>query len=95
MVYLHGTNPRPQSRSTINNSLHSLELALDRSQNRPTSEGPSGDHSSSDITDGLEFMLRTVAESVSSTAPGARGGLLNTIKAFNTQLETTAEELGC
>ncbi|RJE27137.1 hypothetical protein PHISCL_00490 [Aspergillus sclerotialis] len=83
------------TRSTINNSLHSLELALDRSQNRPTSEGPSGDHSSSDVTDGLEFMLRTVAESVSSTAPGARGGLLNTIKAFNTQLETTAEELGC
>lgn len=47
------------------------------------------------MTDGLEFMLRTVADGVSSTAPGARGGLLNTIKAFNAQLETTAEELGC
>ena len=95
MVYLRGINSQIQTRSTINNSLHSLELALDRSQNQPTSEAAGGEHSGSDLTDGLEFMLRTVAENVSSAAPGARGGLLHTIKAFNTQLETTAEELEC
>lgn len=88
---VYGTLTFNQTRSTINNSLHSLELALDRSQNRPTSEG--GRDSESSVTDGLEFMLRTVADSVSSTAPGARGGLLSTIKAFNAQLEAAAEEL--
>ncbi|KAJ6110631.1 hypothetical protein N7486_002866 [Penicillium sp. IBT 16267x] len=74
------------SRTTINNSLHSLELALDRNQHRAPS---STDPSPAD----LEFMLRTVAEDVSSRAPGAQGGLLNQIRAFNEQLETTARRL--
>ncbi|KAJ5641698.1 hypothetical protein N7490_005698 [Penicillium lividum] len=74
------------SRTTINNSLHSLELALDRSQHRaPSTTEPS----SAD----LEFMLRTVAEDVSCRAPGAQGGLLHQIRAFNAQLETTARNL--
>jgi hypothetical protein len=75
-----------QSRTTINNSLHSLELALDRSQHRPSL---TTDPSPAD----LEFMLRTVAEDVSSRAPGAQGGLLNQVRAFNEQLETTARRL--
>ncbi|KAJ5765438.1 hypothetical protein N7520_004997 [Penicillium odoratum] len=74
------------SRTIINNSLHSLELALDRSQHRaPSTTEPS----SAD----LEFMLRTVAEDVSCRAPGAQGGLLHQIRAFNAQLETTARNL--
>ncbi|KAJ6044079.1 uncharacterized protein N7446_002276 [Penicillium canescens] len=72
------------SRTTINNSLHSLELALERNQNRTVAvESTSAD---------LEFMLRTVAD-VSSRAPGAQGGLLNQIRAFNAQLEATASRL--
>ncbi|KAJ5735397.1 uncharacterized protein N7483_000522 [Penicillium malachiteum] len=74
------------SRTTINNSLHSLELALDRSQYR---DSPPTDPSAAD----LEFMLRTVADDVSSRAPSAHGGLLDQIRAFNTQLETTARRL--
>ncbi|KAJ6171921.1 hypothetical protein N7470_000988 [Penicillium chermesinum] len=74
------------ARSTINNSLHSLDLALDRSQNK-TSSG--SDPSFAD----LEFMLRSVADDVSSQGPGARGGLLNQIRAFNAQLEATARQL--
>lgn len=73
-----------QNRATINNSLHSLELALDRSQNRPSTEPSSAD---------LEFMLRAVASDVSGRAPGAQGGLLNQIRAFNAQLESTAQHL--
>jgi hypothetical protein len=72
------------NRATINNSLHSLELALDRSQNRPSTEPSSAD---------LEFMLRTVASDVSGRAPGAQDGLLNQIRAFNAQLESTAHRL--
>ncbi|KAJ5524307.1 hypothetical protein N7494_010957 [Penicillium frequentans] len=74
------------SRTTINNSLHSLELALDRNQQQASS---TTDPSPAD----LEFMLRTVAEDVSSRAPGAQGGLLNQIRSFNDQLETTARLL--
>jgi len=37
-------------------------------------------------------MLRTVAD-VSNRGPGARGGLLNQIRAFNAQLESTAHLL--
>ncbi|KAJ6131410.1 hypothetical protein N7523_001870 [Penicillium sp. IBT 18751x] len=71
-------------RAIINNSLHSLELALDRSHNQPATEPSSAD---------LEFMLRTVASDVSSRAPGAQGGLLQQIRAFNAQLESTALRL--
>ncbi|KAJ5676234.1 hypothetical protein N7462_009131 [Penicillium macrosclerotiorum] len=74
------------SRTTINHSLHSLELALDRSQHGAAS---GSDPSSAD----LEFLLRTVADEVSSRAPGAQGGLLHQIRAFNHQLETTARAL--
>ncbi|KAJ5992330.1 hypothetical protein N7451_008054 [Penicillium sp. IBT 35674x] len=74
------------SRTTINNSLHSLELALDRSRQQGSL---TTDPSPAD----LEFMLRTVAENVSSRAPGAQGGLLNQIRSFNDQLETTARLL--
>ncbi|KAJ5684440.1 uncharacterized protein N7477_000785 [Penicillium maclennaniae] len=71
-------------RAIINNSLHSLELALDRRHNQPATEPSSAD---------LEFMLRTVARDVSSRAPGAQGGLLQQIRAFNAQLESTALRL--
>ncbi|EPS30265.1 hypothetical protein PDE_05216 [Penicillium oxalicum 114-2] len=74
------------ARNTINNSLHSLDMALDRSQTR----AESGDGTSSSD---LEFMLRTVADNVSCRAPGAQGGLLNQIRAFNHQLEATARRL--
>jgi hypothetical protein len=37
-------------------------------------------------------MLRTVAD-VSARAPGAQGGLLNQIRAFNAQLEAAASRL--
>ncbi|CEJ55785.1 hypothetical protein PMG11_02020 [Penicillium brasilianum] len=74
------------ARNTINNSLHSLEMALDRSQHRG--------ESSTEISPGdIEFMLRTVADDVSCRAPGAQGGLLNQIRAFNQQLEATARRL--
>lgn len=61
-------------------------MALDRSQHRgePSTEVSPGD---------LEFMLRTVADDVSCRAPGAQGGLLNQIRAFNQQLEATARRL--
>ncbi|KAJ5748597.1 uncharacterized protein N7511_010293 [Penicillium nucicola] len=72
------------SRTTINNSLHSLDLALERNKSRTAAvESTTAD---------LEFMLRTVAN-VSARAPGAQGGLLNQIRAFNAQLEATASRL--
>ncbi|KAE8149372.1 hypothetical protein BDV25DRAFT_156473 [Aspergillus avenaceus] len=77
-----------QTHTDINNSLHSLELALER-QTRPDTDDTDDPAS----TAGLEFMLRSVAETVSSSAPGAQGGLLNQIKAFNAQLETAARRL--
>ncbi|KAJ9486020.1 hypothetical protein VN97_g7319 [Penicillium thymicola] len=73
------------SRSTISNSLHSLELALDRNKQRSAS--------TADSSTDIEYMLRTVAD-VSSRAPGAQGGLLNQIRAFNAQLEATVGRLG-
>ncbi|KAJ5487675.1 hypothetical protein N7530_001975 [Penicillium desertorum] len=78
-----GGEKAKSSRSAINNSLHSLELALDRNRQRSASADPSTD---------LEYMLRTVAD-VSSRAPGAQGGLLNQIRAFNAQLEATVDRL--
>ncbi|PWY78542.1 hypothetical protein BO94DRAFT_522318 [Aspergillus sclerotioniger CBS 115572] len=79
------------ARSTINNSLHSLDLALERSRNRPIDESTSKTPDSSTV--GLEFLLRNVAENVSSVAPGAQGGLLHQIRSFNAQLEATARRL--
>ncbi|GKZ79158.1 hypothetical protein AnigIFM56816_003033 [Aspergillus niger] len=80
------------ARSTINNSLHSLDLALERSRNRPGDESTSQNPEPSS-TAGLEFLVRNVAENVSSIAPGAQGGLLHQIKSFNAQLEATARRL--
>ncbi|KAJ9216793.1 hypothetical protein DTO166G4_1639 [Paecilomyces variotii] len=77
------------ARNAINNSLHSLELAIDR--NKARNDRPSDDDEPT--TAGLEFMLRTVAENVSSAAPGSQGGLLNQIKSFNAQLERAAKKL--
>ncbi|CEN61323.1 hypothetical protein ASPCAL07978 [Aspergillus calidoustus] len=74
------------ARSTISHSLHNLDLALERGQNRTTGEDES-------LTAGLEFRLRNAAQNVSSTAPGAHGGILNQIKRFNAQLEATARQL--
>ncbi|KAL4955592.1 hypothetical protein BDW69DRAFT_182437 [Aspergillus filifer] len=67
------------TRSTINHSLHNIDLALERGQGRSTEDER--------LTAGLEFRLRNTARNVSSTAPGAQGGLLSQIKAFNAQLE--------
>ncbi|KAJ9299228.1 hypothetical protein DTO271G3_2850 [Paecilomyces variotii] len=77
------------ARNAINHSLHSLELAIDR--NKARNDRPSS--SDEPTTAGLEFMLRTVAENVSSAAPGSQGGLLNQIKSFNAQLERAAKNL--
>ncbi|KAL4746621.1 hypothetical protein BDW72DRAFT_197518 [Aspergillus terricola var. indicus] len=74
-------------RSTINHSLHNLDLALERGQNRTSttqSESP---------TAGLELRLRSLAQSVSSSAPGSQGGILSQIKSFNAQLEAAAQRL--
>ncbi|KAF7594784.1 hypothetical protein BBP40_008287 [Aspergillus hancockii] len=81
------------ARANINNSLHSLDLTLERSQNRPARDSDDEHSSDSSLTTGLEFMLRSVAENVSSRAPGAHGGLLSQIKAFNAQLEAAARTL--
>ncbi|KAF4177354.1 hypothetical protein CNMCM8694_003200 [Aspergillus lentulus] len=81
------------ARISINNSLHSLELAVERSQNRASAEADNAESADASPTVGLEFMLRSVAEAVSSTAPGAQGGLLDQIKSFNAQLEATARKL--
>lgn len=75
-----------QARSTINHSLHNLDLALERGHNRPATEDER-------LTAGLEFRLRNMAQSVSSIAQGAQGGLLNQIRRFNAQLETTVRRL--
>ncbi|KAL4761534.1 uncharacterized protein BDW70DRAFT_159794 [Aspergillus foveolatus] len=75
------------ARSTINHSLHNLDLALERGQNRTSttnSESP---------TAGLELRLRSLAQSVSSSAPGSQGGILSQIKSFNAQLEAAARRL--
>ena len=85
-----------QSRNTINNTLHRLELAMDRNnaiqqQQRDQQEGEEED--SADANNSLEFMLRSVGQDISSNGPAARGGLLNQVKAFNAQLEATARRL--
>jgi hypothetical protein len=59
-------------------------LALDRNKQRSAS--------TADSSMDIEYMLRTVAD-VSSRAPGAQGGLLNQIRAFNAQLEATVGRL--
>ncbi|CAL5870098.1 uncharacterized protein PFLUO_LOCUS4332 [Penicillium psychrofluorescens] len=79
------------ARTAINNSLHTLELALDRTQQRATTTTTSTNASPSPAD--VEFMLRAVADDVSCLAPGAQGGLLTQMRAFNAQLEATARRL--
>ncbi|KAH8700884.1 hypothetical protein BGW36DRAFT_137777 [Talaromyces proteolyticus] len=74
------------SRNAINNSLHNLELTLDRNR------VPAKTDTASAVA-GLEFTLRTVSENVSSAAEGAQGGLLSQVRAFNAQLEMAARKL--
>ncbi|EEP77486.1 predicted protein [Uncinocarpus reesii 1704] len=70
-------------RDSLNNSLHDLQLALERSHKRaePSNTSPFA---------GLEFLLRMVGRNVSSIAPDSQGGLLYQIKHFNSQLENSA-----
>ncbi|EEQ29666.1 hypothetical protein McanMca71_006746 [Microsporum canis] len=71
---------------TINNALHDLQLAVDRSQKN-------ADQSSVGSTNpfvGLEFLLRTVSQDVCSSVSDFHGGLLNQVKSFNDQLQRTA-----
>lgn len=69
--------------NALNNALHDLQLSIDRSHH-DTQPPPSA---------GLEFLLRAVADDVSSIAPGARGGILNQIREFNALLERVGEAL--
>ncbi|KKK17860.1 hypothetical protein ARAM_007382 [Aspergillus rambellii] len=86
MEHTHEEHSR-MVRSTINHSLHTLDLALERGHTRPeASHDPT-------LTAGLEFRLRDAAQNVSSAASGAQGGLLNQIKLFNAQLEAAARRL--
>lgn len=71
-----------QSRSNINNTLHSLELAVDSSRQQQQQQQQQHE---GDSTTGLEYLVRSVAEEVSSRGGG--GGLLDQIKAFNAELE--------
>ncbi|KAK2792471.1 hypothetical protein FQN52_003406 [Onygenales sp. PD_12] len=71
--------------TNLNNALHDLQLAIDRGRGRKAD-----DSQVPDPAVGLEFLLRTVAQDVSSTAPGSHGGILSQIKNFNDQLERTA-----
>ncbi|KAI5306694.1 hypothetical protein KEM56_007599 [Ascosphaera pollenicola] len=68
---------------TLTNAIHELELALERSKEPE----PDHDHEPEDPAAGLEFLLRSVADNVSSATPDSQGGLLRQIKAFNDQLE--------
>ncbi|KAL4905410.1 hypothetical protein BDW74DRAFT_177781 [Aspergillus multicolor] len=74
------------ARSTINHSLHNLDLARERGQNRTAAQDES-------LTAGLELRLRSLARSVSSSVSDSYGGILNQIKSFNAQLEATARRL--
>ncbi|KAI1930139.1 hypothetical protein LOZ65_001516 [Ophidiomyces ophidiicola] len=76
-----------QKHDSLNNSLHDLQLALDRNQKR------SQDSADGTTLGGLEFLLRTVATDVSSTAPDSQGGLLRQVQRFNEQLEWAARRL--
>lgn len=69
-------------------------MTLDRNRIRPEADG-SGENGKSEGTGiaGLEFLLRSVSENVSSAAEGSQGGLLSQVKAFNAQLEKAAKKL--
>lgn len=67
-----------QEHDELNNSLHDLDLALERERREKTQGG-------------LEFLLRTVTNDVSSLSDN--GGLLNQVKDFNALLEKSAVAL--
>ncbi|OAL72967.1 hypothetical protein A7D00_2740 [Trichophyton violaceum] len=71
----------------INNALHDLQLAVDRSQKKVGNEDVGG---SINPFAGLEFLLRTVSQDVCSSSSDSQGGLLNQVKSFNSQLQRTA-----
>ncbi|EFE35251.1 uncharacterized protein ARB_06208 [Trichophyton benhamiae CBS 112371] len=71
----------------INNALHDLQLAVDRSQKKVGNEDVDG---STNPFAGLEFLLRTVSQDVCSSSSDSHGGLLNQVKSFNSQLQRTA-----
>ncbi|EGD98669.1 hypothetical protein TESG_06149 [Trichophyton tonsurans CBS 112818] len=71
----------------INNALHDLQLAVDRSQKKVGNEEVDG---SVNPFAGLEFLLRTVSQDVCSSSSDSQGGLLNQVKSFNSQLQRTA-----
>ncbi|KAL1957624.1 hypothetical protein VTO42DRAFT_5735 [Malbranchea cinnamomea] len=75
-----------KEQDTLNDALHNLQLALDRSQ---TAKG-NGVEPNPFV--GLEFLLRTVAQDVSSVAPDSYGGLLNQVRNFNSELERILKE---
>lgn len=73
----------------VNRATEGLELAMQREKNNR-----GNDEDEVDPVVGLEFLLKSVAEDVSSAAPSSRGkGLLTTVKDFNAQLERTLAEL--
>ncbi|EFR04472.1 hypothetical protein MGYG_07480 [Nannizzia gypsea CBS 118893] len=72
---------------TINNALHDLQLAVDRSQKNAGKEDTNG---STNPFVGLEFLLRTVSQDVCSSSSDLQGGLLNQVKSFNSQLQKAA-----
>ncbi|OJJ83827.1 uncharacterized protein ASPGLDRAFT_127563, partial [Aspergillus glaucus CBS 516.65] len=69
------------ARTNINNSLHGLELAVERQRPDDEDEAPTSE---------LEYLVRAVGEEVSSRGDG---GVLNRIKAFNAELERAAQWL--
>lgn len=74
----------------VNRATEGLELAMQREKNRHEN----GKEDDVDPVVGLEFLLKDVAEDVSSIAPSSQGkGLLTTIKDFNSQLERTLAKL--
>ena len=99
IIYLLIALFRFQSRNSINNSLHNLDLVFDRNQFQ-TSVAQDHDDSAEALNAhsqfslaGMEFFLRTAGDNVSSIAPGSQGGLLGQIKAFNQRLEEAAQKL--
>lgn len=66
---------------------------LDRNRLRTDDADEDRQASSSGALSGLEFLIRSVSENVSSAAEGSYGGLLSQVRSFNAQLEQTAQRL--
>lgn len=72
-----------QRQVALTTAMHELELALERSK----PPDPDDNDEPQNPAAGLEFLLRSVADNVSSAAPDSQGGLLQQIKDLNHQLE--------